>query len=558
MAIRNTPPYDDLHAVDYLWTVDDLFQQQRLVPGELPPLLDLLSARAVLTATDDDRAISGAMPPAAAARTLAAQPGLGRADRLYGSQTAFASSADTVDPSVRLPEVRRYDTPARGLVRIEPAAGPTLLDGSADGIADVAALHALPRSRPVFYAGDLSPATLRRDATRGATVFITDSNRRRAFVASRVRQNVGWTIPASEPFSADAALLDPFTTGGSDAQTVATFQGVRYVTAPYNPELAEFPEHRPFAALDGDPRTSWQADPTLDVSRRWLEVGFEHPRDVAYIDVLPDSSDPVARVTRLAIGGTTFSIHPGWNRLRVHLKRVDALRLLIDDLNTPHTNTGYAGGLAEVRIPGVRARELLRPPVLAERSLRGADLSRSSLNYVFERTTADLPLQRGPATARAVTRGDRLEAEAALVRQAQDPENGITRTIDPPAVRAWTIEGLATVSPTAPDPALDGLAGTAPSGASFDSSGRLGGGPPTAPRRRSTVRPRPPGWRPTAPGSPRGWPGGPPPPGQSAGSRSRAAGCRRGSPPSSRSPPAGAGPSSPRWRPVARSRCPAR
>ncbi|MFZ0089202.1 MAG: alpha-(1-_3)-arabinofuranosyltransferase family protein, partial [Solirubrobacteraceae bacterium] len=76
VAIRNVPPYDDLHAVDFLWTVDGLVQQERLLPGQLGPLLDLMSARTVVTATDDDDALSGAIDPAAAARTLAAQDGL--------------------------------------------------------------------------------------------------------------------------------------------------------------------------------------------------------------------------------------------------------------------------------------------------------------------------------------------------------------------------------------------------------------------------------------------------------------------------------------------------
>ncbi|MEA2435526.1 MAG: arabinofuranan 3-O-arabinosyltransferase, partial [Thermoleophilaceae bacterium] len=70
VAIRNVPPYDDLHAVDLLWTTDNLVHQQRLLPGELPSLLDLLSARAVVTGSDDDVGRSGGMPPAEAARAL--------------------------------------------------------------------------------------------------------------------------------------------------------------------------------------------------------------------------------------------------------------------------------------------------------------------------------------------------------------------------------------------------------------------------------------------------------------------------------------------------------
>ncbi|HEX4010308.1 MAG TPA: alpha-(1-_3)-arabinofuranosyltransferase family protein [Solirubrobacteraceae bacterium] len=477
VAIRNVPPYDDLHAVDFLWTVDDLIQQQRLLPGQLEPLLDLMSVRQVVTATDDDATLSGAVAPQAAAQELATQAGLGRPARSYGPVRTFASPPQTGDPPDRLPQVRVYDTPARGLVRIEPAGASTIVDGSAQGIANIAGLGELPRTQALFYAGDESAAAIRAQAQVGGQVFITDSNRRSAFVASRVRQNAGYVQAADQSFSPDAALLDPFAALGTAAQTVAVFTGVRYLEAPYNPEIAQFPAHSPFAAFDGNPNTSWQADPTLDPSRHWIEVGFDAPRDVASIDLLPDSSDALIRVTQVQIAGRTFAVHPGWNHIVLGLRHVSALRILIAHVATLGPDAGGAGGLAEVRIPGVHVGELLRPPVLAESALRGANLDHTPLTYVFERTTADRPLQRGPGPARVLAHGQRLQAESTLIASAQDAETGIDRLIDPPAARAWAISGLATVSPTAPDPALDRLAGTATRGATFSSSGRLEGLP---------------------------------------------------------------------------------
>lgn len=477
VAIRNVPPYDDLHAVDYMWTVDDLVQQQRLLPGELPPLLDLMSARSVITATDDDTARSGSLTPAPAAQELVRQPGFSRPTRSYGPVRRFAAPSGTADPGLDLPQVRRYDLPARGLLRVEPASLATILDGDAQGVADSSAVGALASARPLFYAGDLTSRAMQGLAQAGANVLITDSNRRRAFVASRTRQNVGWTIAATEPFSPDAAVLDPFPGAGSAAQTVATFRGARYVRAPYDPELAQFPEHAPVAAFDGDPRTSWLADPTLDESRHWVEVGLDQPRPVPYVDVLEDQSDPLVQITQVTVDGERFRLHRGWNHLPVALPRVSAVRVTITGVHSVGANTGSSGGLAEVRIPGVSIHELLRPPVLAEQALRGTSLVHSSLTYVFERTTADQPLQRGPAPQTSITHGDRLQAEAALVRLAQDAESGIARTFDPPAARTWTLSGLATPAPAASDATLDRLAGTRTGGASWESSGRLQGRP---------------------------------------------------------------------------------
>ncbi len=69
VAVRYETPYSDLHAVDLLTTVDDLVQQRRLVPGQLRPLLALMGVGAVITGADNDISRSGAIDPAAAARS---------------------------------------------------------------------------------------------------------------------------------------------------------------------------------------------------------------------------------------------------------------------------------------------------------------------------------------------------------------------------------------------------------------------------------------------------------------------------------------------------------
>src|SRR5204863_4650294 len=106
--------------------------------------------------------------------------------------------------------------------------------------------------------------------------------------------------------------------------------------------------------------------------------------------------NPLVVVTHIAVNGHDFAVHPGWNRLPVRLHAARDLRLAITKQHTISAQAGSAGGIREVRIPGLRPRELLRPPVLAERALTGADLSHTPLSYLFERTTADDPLRRSP------------------------------------------------------------------------------------------------------------------------------------------------------------------
>jgi hypothetical protein len=312
-------------------------------------------------------------------------------------------------------------------------------------------------------------------AQEGGEVVITDSNRRRAFVASRTRQSVGATLAAGEDLSEDGALLDPFDRG-SDAQTVAVYRGARHVRAPSSPQIAQFPEQRPFAAFDRDPATHWLTDPTLEGDRHWVEIRLPERRDVDRVDVLPHP-DPRATVTEVEVGDREFRINPGWNRLEVGLRDVDRVRVLITDQRTTGDDAGSAGGFAEIRIPGVRVRELLRPPVLAERALARRDLNRTGLTYLLSRTTADEPFRRSPAPPPPPLRGDRAEAEAALVRGAQDAETGLSRVISPPAARSWAADAWVTVAPEAPDPTLDRLTGTRARGARFASSGRFEGRP---------------------------------------------------------------------------------
>ena len=343
LAERVIVPYSDLRAVDLLWTIDGLVHQQRVLPGQLPALLRLIGVRAVVTATDSNIARSDAPWPSDVAGTLAAQPGFARAARDYGPSRPVPAAPGELEQNAVLPEVRRYDLPsARGLVRVEPRSAPVIVEGSAEGIAALAGFGALPREGPLLYAADLSASELRRAARAGAEVVVSDSNRRRAFVSSRLEQNTGATLAANANVSEDGVVFDSFARG-SVAQTVAVMRGLRGLSAPFSPLLPQFPEHRPFSAVDGDPGTAWLADRRLDADRHRLELDFERPRDVPYVDLLP-YSDAAGAVREVEIAGRRYPVHPGWNRLRLGLRNAASL----DD-------PAVAGRPARARVDRARA-----------------------------------------------------------------------------------------------------------------------------------------------------------------------------------------------------------
>ena len=427
-AVRSEVPYSDPRATDLLWTIDGLVHQQRLLPAQLPPLLSLIGVRAVVTGSDDDLARSDAPPPADAASELAAQPGLSRPVRSYGPHFSFTPSG--LGPALELPEVRRYDVPrARTMVRFQRAAAPVIVDGSAGAIAGLGAFGSLSASQTVLYSGDLIGGSLRSALAEGGEVVISDSNRRQAFVAGTLDQNTGPVLTPEQNVSADGIILDPFGRG-PDFQTVASYSGIRSVEAPSSPQRPQFPEHSAFAAIDGSSPTAWLADRTLGSARRWLEVDFERPLALPYVDLLPYGA-----VRQVRIGAHTFAVRPGWNRLSLALGGAGSLRVYLTGVGAG------AVGITELRIPGVHATEELRLPLDAAGALDAHSLERVSLMYVFERVTGDHPFRRD------------------LAYGPGDAEQTMRRAFALPAGRRFAAEAWVNVFSQAPDDQLDQLAG---------------------------------------------------------------------------------------------------
>jgi hypothetical protein len=460
VATRFVVPYSDLRAIDLLWTVDGLVEEQRALPGQLRPLLSLMGAGAVVVPTDYDPLRSGSVPAADAARTLA-RGGLATPSRAYGPVRRARATASSLDAPMRLPELRSYDllrTP--GMVRVEPRGPATVVDGSASGVTSLAAFGALTPGRPLLYAGDQSPDELRRLARHGATIAITDSNRRRAFVNSRIRANAGRTLDAGVELPPDFAALDPFERGAA-AETTAVYTGVRWVRGTIEASFSQFPERGPMAAFDGDRASAWVTNAFLRQGERpYVEVGFREPRDVAHVDLLP-YADSRGRPVEVTIAGRRHALHRGWNRLELGLRDVSSLRVEISKSAAPPRGGG-PGGFRELRVPGLRVSQRLRTPLLAAHALRGEPLERSRVTVLLERTSAFAPWRRDPVVG---------ELQARSPRDRGDAERAIARVVELPASRRFAADAWVSAGPSTPDAELDRLAGT--TGASFSSSGRF-------------------------------------------------------------------------------------
>jgi arabinofuranan 3-O-arabinosyltransferase len=457
VAVRYETPYSDLHADDLLLTLDSLVQQNRMYPGQLRPLLGLIGAGAVVSATDDDLSRSGAVDPAIAALGLSTQ-GLGAAHNL-GPSAPVPPAVGDIDPTRLLPEVRQYNVPpGRGIVHVDQGAM-TVVDGSAKGLAQLAAFNALPARAPIFYAGDMHAGAIAKAAASGANVVISDSNRRQYILAQYTQQNIGPVLRTADSVARNEAQIDPFPNAGSDAQTVSILRGATYITAPHEYGFNEFPETAPIAAFDGKLDTTWVPN-----SYRWIEIGFTQPRDVPYIDVYP-LSGPAATVTALEINGKTTPVGRGWNRIRLDAHRIRSLRIRIAHVLQPASHGG-PGGLREVRIPGVHVSQVLRSPLVAAKALAGHDLSHASLTFLFSRTTGDDPLRRDRYV------DEPRQSQRADLSDRQDPETLIQRVVFAPGARSYAVDARVMPAADVSDSVLDQLVGLG-GGASFTSSSRF-------------------------------------------------------------------------------------
>ena len=469
IAIREIVPYADSRSAFLQIAVDDLVQQDRLVPDQLSPLLRLMGVRQVVVARDGRLRRNGAVAPVAVEAALSEQSGLTPVED-YGPRRTQPPLDGRGYPRTRLAQLTRRSAPGAGSgVRL--AAGPsTILEGDAEGITELAAHELLDIGAPLFLAGDVSGSRLAHLAGAGAKIVLSDSARRRSFVAPRTRGNRGPTLTPSDSLDREAATFNPFPGRGTNGQTVALYSGLRRLTSPTAPGWTNFPQYRPYAALDDSLRTSWRADENVNPDRWYMELELAQPQRVRAIEVVPQQ-DRRGRTESILVsvnGGAErrVSVQEGPNRIALNADELRTLRIRVDKI-AGNKDTRGAGGITELRVPGLRVRERLRLPLALSRATRGVDLSHSPLDVLLQRTTADFPYRAG---------ADALDPEADHPLAMLDAEEGLERVFELPEPRRFAVRGWGSIAPDAPDVEIDRLARLAP-GWRFRSASRFEGVP---------------------------------------------------------------------------------
>ena len=482
-----------LATVDLLYGMDDPVQNGVQDASALAPVARLMGAGDLLVQNNLAFTRYDQPDPAVLWSSIFSAPGG------LGQPKGFGPSRPSLDRSTVVDE-QTYTLPdtlpplpslavvpvahPRPLVRVEPSSQSLVVDGDGVGLTDVAGtglLSSTASTPSVMYAGTLDANRAARTAALrpGATLVVTDSNRRQAFRWDNLTDVAGATLASGQPYPVDPQdkPLDIFPGAPADAQTTTIISGVQSVSASaYGNPFQYLAEDRPVEAVDGNPDTAWQVGPYLDPRGQWWQVRLDRPHTADEVTLLQPQNGPhdqwITSVTVRFDGGSPVRVALGPSSRRLPGQVVGfpartfrTLRITIDTTNLPPSRT-LAGGISAVGLAEVEmgTTAVTGPSHAVVRATEHVVMPSDLLHVAGDASLADrlllvmTRLRVAPATSRS------------------DPEASLVRTLWLPTTRTFTLSGTARIDAAAPDPLVDALVGRSSSGGvAASSTGRLQG-----------------------------------------------------------------------------------
>ncbi|MFC4058122.1 alpha-(1-_3)-arabinofuranosyltransferase family protein [Planomonospora corallina] len=371
-AAHSNVPWGSPGLARLLSAVDERFSTGKGSPG-LTSALRRIGVTYLLVRNDLARETLGTAWPARVHETLAESTGLRRVAS-FGPELGTRSSpvaAGWFDQPYPALEVYAVPDPAPAVSTV-PSENTLRVTGASEAVLAMAEEGLLDDDRATLV-GD-EPG---REALPPHRTVATDTMRRRELVFGDVRRSASATLTAEQPMERDAVtdVTDP---AWESAMATAAYSGIADVLASSSessvtaPAPTRDPGRQPYAAMDGDLRTSWRSDGWDGTVDQWWEVrftdGVQIPRltvaferavgpAVAEIAVETEAGTRLVPVKDTA-GPQAVAPPPGrssWLRIRV-TKVTRGLG----------TAVGNRVGITEVDIPGVDATRRLRVPVPGE------------------------------------------------------------------------------------------------------------------------------------------------------------------------------------------------
>ena len=411
-AVRNSIPLTPPTTIRLLDAIESALATGAGSPG-LADLLARSGVRYLLLRSDLDYGSSRAVRPMIVRQALARSPGLhpvaGFGPTVGGGEGLGNYPDQGLDVPVQALEVYEVVRPVAPVATYDASAVTTVVGGP-ESLLDLAAAGQLG-SAPTMLAGDLTAAQgtgteptdvvaaaqpagagaargeppAREPTPDGAAagglpadllggpVALTDGLRRREVTFGLSHDNSSATMEPDEPWLNDGVQHDYLPAWGDEQTTAVRYHGVRGVTASNSwsqahPLSGSRAAHHPFAAIDGDPDTSWRTSPGAG-DRQWLEVELESPRRIDQVRIRFDTdADMLPTKVTVSSGPEWVTVDSFGGEIVVPLSGVHAtarLRVIVEEALPMRTGQGRFG-IAELEIPGVRAeRTLVVPPAPA-------------------------------------------------------------------------------------------------------------------------------------------------------------------------------------------------
>jgi arabinofuranan 3-O-arabinosyltransferase len=433
-AVRSQIPLGSEGNTRLMDAVEDVLSDGRGSPA-LAPFLRRGGYRFLLLRNDIDRVATAAPPVSVIRAGLARSAGV--------SRVATFGPLEIYSVASRVPLVSAVSTPDVPTVSGGPESLLPLLESGA-----------LDPSTPTVLAGDGGLAASR-------DWLVTDGLRHRERNIGRVRDNLSQTLTPDERPRQDRPSTDVLPFGGQTHLTTAAYRGVRGVTASSSVAFADAvggsdPSGLPFAAVDGDPLTSWRSSSFAGPAGQWLEVELDTPRAVPYVDLsIVDDLRVGWPVTRVRLttdsGSVDHEVPQGGATQRVRLPAGVTGRVRVTVLAVAADRDNGNVGIAELTIPGVTPHRALVAPEDA---------------FPAVNQKSDFVFSRGPVPRYACVAD---VCDAGLTRSGEEPD-GVHRLFTTTSAANYRLEGTVL-------PSLGGSPPVTLAGVSVTASSQLAGDP---------------------------------------------------------------------------------
>ena len=454
--MRDVSPLVPAGHVRLLDAVDQQLRAGRPSAG----LADLLARSGVshLVVRNDLRPSTGAVPADVVRSVLRDSPGF----TLMPSLETQTPGVGSGRPSLEVYRIVRSVSP----VTATPLSGVTLLRGGPESLLP-ALEDGLLDGSPAVLAAQLPPSI------RFGRTLLTDGLQRREQEFASARHLTSPVLGPKDPLVFDRPARE-HTIGTSADETVAELLGAKAVLASSSlsdPDVgfAWSPSHLAYAAVDGDPSTTWTAGSRpLGPVGQWLELDVGRRVDASTVRVVWGSGAVVRRVRLDTDAGTVRRVvaGTGTEELALPVGSTERVRLTVEAVDRS-AGDGQVS-VAELEVPGVHVvRSLVVSPL-------PGGVTPDAVQLAASRVHQDACVSGGRCDPARAFRGD---DEGGLVRRFDvgaggGYDAGVTvvpragRALDalldqqPPAVRVLATSRSVDEPLGGPAAALDGDLGT--------------------------------------------------------------------------------------------------